>query len=85
LQSQITGPKGISKSNILNLSEVIYRQGQAGIGKGSFLAIFNNISDEANSPVGHEVVVIRQISNGVKQEFINLSPTNQVTNLFYSL
>lgn len=74
-----------------NLSELVYKQGQAGVSKASVTIVFNN-SDTQNSPVGYshcnEIAVTRQISIGGKSKyFINgkVSPANQVANLFHSV
>lgn len=87
----VLGITNLSQVRAGNLSELVYKQGQAGISKASVTVIFNN-SDTKNSPVGYdhcpEIAVTRQISIGGKSKyFINgkVSPANQVSNLFHSV
>lgn len=87
----VLGITNLSQVRAGNLSELVYKQGQAGISKASVTVIFNN-SDAPNSPVGYdhcpEIAVTRQISIGGKSKyFINgkVSPANQVSNLFHSV
>jgi len=87
----VLGITNLSQVRAGNLSELVYKQGQAGINKASVTVIFDN-SDTPNSPVGYdqfnELAVTRQISIGGKSKyFINgkVSPANQVANLFHSV
>ena len=87
----VLGITNLSQVRAGNLSELVYKQGQAGINKASVTVIFNN-TDTPNSPVGYdqfdEIAVTRQISIGGKSKyFINgkVSPANQVANLFHSV
>jgi len=87
----VLGITNLSQVRAGNLSELVYKQGQAGISKASVTVVFDN-SDSANSPVGYdqhdEITVTRQISIGGKSKyFINgkVSPANQVANLFHSV
>jgi structural maintenance of chromosome 2 len=87
----VLGITNLSQVRAGNLSELVYKQGQAGISKASVTVVFDN-TDSANSPVGYdqndELSVTRQISIGGKSKyFINgkVSPANQVANLFHSV
>lgn len=87
----VLGITNLSQVRAGNLSELIYKQGQAGIHKASVTIVFDN-SDRANSPVGYnncsEIAVTRQISIGGKSKYLingKVSPANQVANLFHSV
>mmetsp|Transcript_11685 Transcript_11685/g.21845 ORF Transcript_11685/g.21845 Transcript_11685/m.21845 type:complete len:1211 (-) Transcript_11685:2-3634(-) len=87
----VLGITNLSQVRAGNLSELVYKQGQAGINKASVTIVFNN-SDTANSPVGYdhcsEIAVTRQISIGGKSKYLingKVSPANQVANLFHSV
>ena len=74
-----------------NLSELVYKQGQAGINKASVTVVFDN-SDESCSPVGYEqcseVTITRQVLIGGKSKYLingRVSPAGQVANLFHSV
>jgi len=74
-----------------NLSELVYKQGQAGISKASVTIVFNNEDDNC-SPVGYEqcpeVTVTRQVLIGGKSKYLingRVSPAGQVANLFHSV
>ncbi len=74
-----------------NLSELVYKQGQAGINKASVTIVFDN-SDESCSPVGYEqcpeVTITRQVLIGGKSKYLingRVSPAGQVANLFHSV
>ena len=74
-----------------NLSELVYKQGQAGISKASVTVVFYN-GDPSSSPVGYEncpeVTVTRQVLIGGKSKYLingRVSPANQVGNLFHSV
>eukprot|EP00957_Ditylum_brightwellii_P172128 13104221-Ditylum_brightwellii.AAC.1 len=59
----VLGITNLSQVRAGNLSELVYKQGQAGVNKASVTIIFNN-DDESCSPVGYEqcpeVTVTRQ-------------------------
>ena len=74
-----------------NLSELVYKQGQAGVNKATVSIVFNN-DDSANSPVGFEqcpeVTVTRQVLLGGKSKYLingRNAPANAVQNLFHSV
>ena len=74
-----------------NLSELVYKQGQAGVNKATVTIVFNN-EDPAGSPVGYEqcpeVTVTRQVLLGGKSKYLingRNSPAGQVQNLFHSV
>ena len=74
-----------------NLSELIYKQGQAGVTKASVSVIFDN-SDESSSPVGYEqnkeVTVTRQVLLGGKSKYMingKIQTMSNVNNLFHSV
>jgi len=73
------------------LSELVYKQGQAGVHKAVVTVVFNN-EDTANSPVGfeqcHEVTVTRQVLLGGKSKYLingRNAPASAVQNLFHSV
>jgi structural maintenance of chromosome 2 len=74
-----------------NLSELVYKQGQAGVNKATVTVVFNN-EEAAKSPVGYEqfpeVTVTRQVLLGGKSKYLingrNCS-AGQVQNLFHSV
>ena len=87
----VLGITNLSQVRAGNLSELVYKQGQAGINKASVTIIFNN-SDESCSPVGYEqcseVTVTRQVLIGGKSKYLingRVSPAGQVANLFHSV
>lgn len=87
----VLGISNLSHVRAGNLSELVYKQGQAGITKASVTIVFDN-SDETTSPVGYEqnteVTVTRQVLIGGKSKyFINgkVQTLGQVTNLFHSV
>lgn len=74
-----------------NLSELVYKQGQAGVNKATVTIVFNN-EDTSNSPVGFEqcaeVTVTRQVLLGGKSKYLingRNAPANAVQNLFHSV
>lgn len=74
-----------------NLSELVYKQGQAGINKASVTIVFNN-TDPSSSPVGYEhcpeVTVTRQVLIGGASKYLingKVSRANIVANLFHSV
>lgn len=87
----VLGITNLSQVRAGNLSELVYKQGQAGVNKASVTVIFNN-EDESSSPVGyeqcHEVTVTRQVLLGGKSKYLingRNSPAGQVQNLFHSV
>lgn len=87
----VLGIQNLSQVRAGNLSELVYKQGQAGINKASVTIVFDN-EDEASSPVGYEqckeVNVTRQVLIGGKSKYLingRNSPAGQVANLFHSV
>jgi len=87
----VLGITNLSQVRAGNLSELVYKQGQAGVNKASVTVIFDN-SDPATSPVGYEVcdevTVTRQVLIGGKSKYLingRNSPAGQVQNLFHSV
>jgi structural maintenance of chromosome 2 len=87
----VLGITNLSQVRAGSLSELVYKQGQAGITKASVTIIFNN-EDESTSPVGYEqcpeVTVTRQVLLGGKSKYLingRNSPAGQVQNLFHSV
>ena len=87
----VLGITNLSQVRAGNLSELVYKQGQAGITKASVTIVFNN-EDESSSPVGYEqcpeVTVTRQVLLGGKSKYLingRNSPAGQVQNLFHSV
>lgn len=87
----VLGISNLSQVRAGNLSELVYKQGQAGVNKAVVTIIFDN-EDKESSPVGYEtcseVTVTRQVLLGGKSKyFINgrVSPVGQVQNLFHSV
>lgn len=87
----VLGITNLSQVRAGNLSELVYKQGQAGVNKASVTIVFDN-EDEASSPVGYEqckeVNVTRQVLIGGKSKYLingRNSPAGQVTNLFHSV
>ncbi|KAK1745034.1 structural maintenance of chromosomes protein 2, partial [Skeletonema marinoi] len=87
----VLGITNLSQVRAGNLSELVYKQGQAGVNKASVTVVFDN-EDEASSPVGYEqckeVNVTRQVLIGGKSKYLingRNSPAGQVANLFHSV
>ena len=87
----VLGITNLSQVRAGNLSELVYKQGQAGINKAVVTIVFNN-EDTANSPVGFEqcpeVTVTRQVLLGGKSKYLingRNAPANAVQNLFHSV
>ncbi|EFC38631.1 structural maintenance of chromosome 2 [Naegleria gruberi] len=87
----VLGISNLSQVRANNLTELIYKQGQAGITKASVSVVFDN-SDSANSPVGYEdqstITVQRQIMIGGKNKYMingRNAQLNRVQNLFHSV
>lgn len=87
----VLGITNLSQVRAGSLSELVYKQGQAGVNKATVTVIFNN-QDEATSPVGYEqcpeVAVTRQVLIGGKSKYLingRNAPASQVQNLFHSV
>ncbi len=87
----VLGITNLSQVRAGNLSELVYKQGQAGVNKASVTIVFDN-NDESSSPVGYEqckeVNVTRQVLIGGKSKYLingRNSPAGQVANLFHSV
>ena len=87
----VLGITNLSQVRAGNLSELVYKQGQAGVNKASVTVVFNN-SDESSSPVGYEqcpeVTVTRQVLLGGKSKYLingRNAPAGSVQNLFHSV
>jgi structural maintenance of chromosome 2 len=87
----VLGITNLSKVRATNLSELVYKQGQAGITKASVTVVFNN-ADKSRSPVGFEshdqITVCRQIVIGGRNRFFLNGKTAQlqeIYNLFHSV
>ena len=85
------GITNLSQVRAGNLSELVYKQGQAGVNKAVVTIVFSN-EDEATSPVGYEqcptVTVTRQVLLGGKSKYLingRNAPASQVQNLFHSV
>lgn len=87
----VLGITNLSQVRAGNLSELVYKQGQAGVNKATVTIVFNN-SDPNGSPVGYEqvdqVTVTRQVLIGGKSKYLingKNAPAGQVQNLFHSV
>jgi structural maintenance of chromosome 2 len=87
----VLGITNLSQVRAGNLSELVYKQGQAGVNKATVTIVFNN-SDPSTSPVGYEqvdqVTVTRQVLLGGKSKYLingKNAPAGQVQNLFHSV
>ena len=87
----VLGITNLSKVRAGNLSELVYKQGQAGITKASVTVVFNN-ADRSRSPVGFEsfekITVSRQIVIGGRNRYLLNGKTAQlqeIYNLFHSV
>jgi len=87
----VLGITNLSQVRAGNLSELVYKQGQAGVNKASVTIVFDN-EDESLSPLGYEqckeVSVTRQVLIGGKSKYLingRNSPAGQVANLFHSV
>eukprot|EP00971_Amphidinium_carterae_P116216 2302277-Amphidinium_carterae.1 len=87
----VLGISNLSQVRVGNLSELVYKQGQAGVTKATVTVIFNN-EDKSCSPVGYEmhdkITITRQIIIGGKNRYLLNSHTvqaNQIQNLFHSV
>eukprot|EP00592_Proboscia_alata_P003711 CAMPEP_0194379542 /NCGR_PEP_ID=MMETSP0174-20130528/40110_1 /TAXON_ID=216777 /ORGANISM="Proboscia alata, Strain PI-D3" /LENGTH=1211 /DNA_ID=CAMNT_0039162339 /DNA_START=84 /DNA_END=3719 /DNA_ORIENTATION=- len=87
----VLGITNLSQVRAGNLSELVYKQGQAGVHKASVTILFNN-EDESTSPVGYEqcpeFTVTRQVLVGGRSKYLingRVAPAGQVNNLFHSV
>jgi structural maintenance of chromosome 2 len=87
----VLGITNLSQVRAGNLSELVYKQGQAGVQKATVTIVFNN-ADPESSPVGYEncpeVTVTRQVLLGGKSKYqVNgrTTPAGQVQDLFHSV
>jgi len=87
----VLGISNLTQVRVGNLSELVYKQGQAGVTKASVTVVFNN-EDKNNSPVGYEmhdkIVITRQIVIGGRNRYLLNSHNvqqNQIQNLFHSV
>jgi structural maintenance of chromosome 2 len=87
----VLGITNLSQVRAGNLSELVYKQGQAGVNKATVTIVFNN-EDKQSSPVGYEqcleVTVTRQVLIGGKSKYLingKNAPAGQVQNLFHSV
>lgn len=87
----VLGITNLSQVRAGNLSELVYKQGQAGVQKAVVTLVFNN-EDSAQAPIGYEacatVTVTRQVWLGGKSKYwINGKQASamQVQNLFQSV
>jgi len=87
----VLGITNLSHVRVGNLSELVYKQGQAGVTKASVTVVFNN-QDKSCSPVGYEahdrIHITRQIVIGGRNRYLLNSHTvqaNQIQNLFHSV
>lgn len=87
----VLGISNLTQVRVGNLSELVYKQGQAGVTKASVTVVFNN-EDKSRSPVGYEVhdkiTITRQIIIGGRNRYLLNSHNvqqNQIQNLFHSV
>ncbi|CAE8628710.1 unnamed protein product, partial [Polarella glacialis] len=87
----VLGISNLTQVRVGNLSELVYKQGQAGVTKASVTVVFNN-EDKSCGPVGYEmhdkITITRQIVIGGRNRYLLNSHTvqqNQIQNLFHSV
>mmetsp|Transcript_46939 Transcript_46939/g.102051 ORF Transcript_46939/g.102051 Transcript_46939/m.102051 type:complete len:1213 (+) Transcript_46939:45-3683(+) len=87
----VLGISNLSQVRVGNLSELVYKQGQAGVTKASVTVVFNN-EDKSASPVGYDqhdrFTITRQIIIGGRNRYLLNSHNvqqNQIQNLFHSV
>lgn len=87
----VLGISNLTQVRVGNLSELVYKQGQAGVTKASVTVVFNN-EDKAHSPLGYEmhdkITITRQIIIGGRNRYLLNSHNvqqNQIQNLFHSV
>jgi len=87
----VLGISNLSHVRVGNLSELVYKQGQAGVTKASVTVVFNN-QDKSCGPVGYEshdrITITRQIVIGGRNRYLlnqcNVQ-ANQIQNFFHSV
>merc|ERR1712113_381905 len=69
----LLGISQLSQVRASNLTELVYKNGQAGVVRATVSITFDN-SDKENSPIGYntydEIVVTRQINIGGKNKYL---------------
>ncbi|KDD76958.1 RecF/RecN/SMC N terminal domain-containing protein, partial [Helicosporidium sp. ATCC 50920] len=87
----VLGIQNLSQVRASNLTELIYKKGQAGVTKASVSIVFDN-ADKSRGPVGYEhldeITVTRQINISQKNKYLingRLAEANRVHNLFHSV
>jgi len=87
----VLGITNLLQVRVGNLSELVYKQGQAGITRASVTIVFDN-SDPKGSPVGYEecseITITRQVLIGGKSKYLvngRVTSVGQVNNLFHSV
>ncbi|GKY98410.1 hypothetical protein MPSEU_000798500 [Mayamaea pseudoterrestris] len=87
----VLGITNLSQVRAGNLTELVYKQGQAGVNKATVTITFDN-EDESNSPAGYEaykeIIVTRQVLLGGKSKYyINgrTAVAKKVQDLFHSV
>jgi len=87
----VLGISNLTQVRVGNLSELVYKQGQAGVTKASVTVVFNN-ENKSSSPVGYEahdkITITRQIVIGGRNRYLLNShnvQANQIQNLFHSV
>jgi len=87
----VLGISNLSHVRVGNLSELVYKMGQAGVTKASVTVVFNNL-DKSCGPVGYEshdrITITRQIVIGGRNRYLlnqcNVQ-ANQIQNFFHSV
>lgn len=87
----VLGISNLTQVRVGNLSELVYKQGQAGVTKASVTVVFNN-EDKSRGPIGYEahdkITITRQIVIGGRNRYMlnshNVQQT-QITNFFHSV
>ena len=76
---------------IMDMQELVYKQGQAGVTRASVTVVFSN-KDKKGSPVGYEsydeISVCRQVAIGGRNKYLingHVAQQNKVQNLFHSV
>ena len=87
----VLGISNLSQVRAINLQDLIYKRGQAGITKATVTIVFNN-AETKTSPIGYEqfkeITVTRQILMGGKTKYLingHLAQQRSVMNLFQSV
>mmetsp|Transcript_798 Transcript_798/g.2239 ORF Transcript_798/g.2239 Transcript_798/m.2239 type:complete len:1225 (-) Transcript_798:393-4067(-) len=87
----VLGISNLTQVRVGNLSELVYKQGQAGVTKASVTLVLNN-QDKSCGPVGYEahdtITITRQIVIGGRNRYLLNSHNvqqNQIQNLFHSV